>query len=121
MGLRLVARYYDRSEAVVVSATLDAAGIPNWIENFNQIALRPFEEIALHGYRIMVVEQDVGDAVDVIREARRKRSFEGERLSQNSHFVQTALLWLVLAGYLGIGLWLPFRRYKWHDVSETPS
>ena len=82
MGLRLVARFYERSEAVVASAAVDAAGLPNWLENFNQIAVQPFWEIALHGFRLVVVEDDLAAALSVIEEAKQKRSFDGGRLSK---------------------------------------
>ena len=118
MGLRLVARHYDRSEALVASAALDAAGIPNWVEGFNQVAIQPFHEIALQGYRLMVVDHDVADAVAVLREAMRKRSFEGERLSVDYRLGLTMLLWLVPFFFFLVPLYLPMKRHKWHDVSE---
>ena len=120
MGLRLVARYYDRSEAVVASAALDAAGMPNWIESFNQIAVQPFWEIALHGYRLMVVEEELAAALSVIEEARRTRSFEGERLSKHHLTLVTFVLFFATGFWFADTLFLPLQRHKWHDVSETP-
>ncbi len=122
MGLRLVARYYDRMEAVVVSAALDAAGIPNWLENYNQIWIQPFHDIALHGFRLMVVDEDLAAALATIKEARRTRSFEGERLSKDHRLATTLLVfaatWFIPWYLFGIGIpyWFPLPRYKWIDV-----
>lgn len=118
MGLRLVAHYYDRVEALVVSSALDAAGVPNFVENFNQMAVKPFEEVALGGYRLMVCEQDLQYALDVLAEARAKRSFEGERLSTYSAFDLSMLLIIVLTilTSIPIGIFIPFRWHKWHSV-----
>ena len=125
MGLRLVASYYDRMEAVVVSAALDAAGIPNWLEGFNQIWIQPFSDIALHGFRLVVVEEDLADAIATIGEARRKRSFEGERMSKDHGLARTLLVWgvtwLLPAYWFGFGfpIWLPLPRYKWWPVTSA--
>jgi hypothetical protein len=118
MGLRLVAHYYDRMEALIVSATLDAAGVPNFVENYNQVALKPFEEIALGGYRLMVCEQDLDIALNIIGEARTKRSFEGERLSTYSAFDLSMLIILVLSIFAPVGpvMFFPIRWHKWHRV-----
>lgn len=109
MGLRLLAHYYDRNEALIVSALLDSAGVANWVENQGYISLHPFNEIALGGYRVRVPEEELAKALNVIDEARKKRSFEGERLSQHVYLTPFLLLWL-FAGYP-----LPLRTSKWHD------
>ena len=61
----------------------------------------------------MVCEQDLDFALDVIREARAKRLFEGERLSQRA-YIALSLLLLVFCG-----LFLPFRTSTWRDVGEN--
>ncbi|MFZ2030406.1 MAG: hypothetical protein WAU68_08880 [Vitreimonas sp.] len=118
MGLRPVAHYYDRVEALVVSSALDAAGVPNFVENFNQVAVKPFEEIALGGYRLMVCEQDLQYALEVIDEARAKPSFEGERLSTYSALELSLLLMLALSivTSIPIAMFIPFRWHRWHPV-----
>lgn len=108
MGLRLLAHYFDRNEALIVSGVLDAAGVTNFLHNSAQISIYPFHEIAYGGYRIVVCEEELLDALNVIDEARRKRSFEGERLVQRAYIVPS----LVLLALFGIVL--PFRTSKWH-------
>jgi hypothetical protein len=113
MGLRLVAHHYNRNEALIVSGVLDAAGIANFLENAAQNSVQPFYEIALGGYRLLVCEQDLADALAIIDEARRKRSFEGERLSQRTYIMVSLLL------FMFCGWFLPFRTSTWHEVEET--
>ena len=110
MGLRLVARYYDRSEAFIALGALEAAGVVAFLENHVQISVVPFEEIARGGYRLMIPDEELNDAIAVLTEAKRKRSFEGERLSQRAYLVPALLLFLL------IGVPLPFRTSKWHEV-----
>lgn len=110
MGLRLVAHYLDRYEAVIVAAALDAAGVPVFVENYHQVSAQPFSEIALGGFRLMVCEQDLGDALAVIGEARRKSSFEGERLSKQALLIPTLALFFLF------GLLMPLRSYRWIEV-----
>ena len=113
MGLALLAHYFDSNEALIVGAALDAAGIPNFIENYRQISIQPFYEIALGGHRLMVCEEDLADAIAVLDEARRKRSFEGERLSQRTYLFVSLLLLLVLFAPM------PIRTSKWRDVNAA--
>jgi hypothetical protein len=52
MGLRLVAKYFDRHEAYVAQATLDAAGVPAFlhgelITNLHPIHLLPLSLLLL--------------------------------------------------------------------------
>lgn len=105
---------------MVASATLDASGVPNWLEGFHQVANQPFHEIALQGYKLMVVEEDTAAAVEVLREAMRTRSFEGERLSIEHRLVATIALWLITGFGFATPLFLPLRRHKWHDVCDEP-
>jgi hypothetical protein len=109
MGLRLLAHYYDRSEALVASAALDAAGIPTFVENHEQNANLPFEQIALGGFRLMVCEQDIADALSVLGDARGAPLLEGERLSQRTYWLPSLMLVLLM------GVPLPFRTSRWHE------
>lgn len=127
MGLRLVAHYYDRVEALIVSATLDAAGVPNWVENYLQNAVQPFYEIGLGGFRVMVCEQDVINALDVLSEARAMPISEGGRLVSRP-ILWEPTIWLFpvlllvrdwwgfawIAGFV-VGLLMPVRRREWRD------
>ena len=110
MGLRLVAVFYDRSEAMVAAGALDASGIPTFVQNYWHNSVRPFGEIALGGYRMMVCEEDLAGALAVIEEARAKRSFEGERLTTHA-LIEVSLLLFVLSGVL-----IPFRWHRWRDA-----
>jgi hypothetical protein len=112
MGLRLVAHYYDRNEALIVSAAVDAAGIPNFLENAEQNSVQPFYQVALGGFRLMVCEQDLHDALAIIEEARRNPVREGERLSQRTYPLSSLMLFLV------IGVPLPFRTSTWRDHQD---
>ncbi len=114
MGLRLVAHYYDRDEALIVRSVLDAAGLVAFVENEQQIAIDPFRSIALGGYRIVVPEAELALALDVIAEARRDRSYEGERLSKH-HMIVPHLLATLLLGWFWIWCF-PLRRYAWRKA-----
>lgn len=85
MGLRLLARYYERNEAYVALGALEAAGVVAFIENPAQVSVAPLEEIARGGYRLMAPDEELEVAIAVLEEARRNRSFEGERLSQRTY------------------------------------
>jgi hypothetical protein len=117
MGLRLVAHYYDRNEALIAISALDAAGLAGFLINTAQISVQPFHEVALGGFRLMVVEEELDDAVGVLREARKNPLLTGERLSKNHRtgaFVALHLSqFLLLGGFLLI--W-PLRTYRWHEV-----
>ncbi len=113
MGLELLARFYDRNEALIAAGALEAAGIAVFVDNAALMSIKPLHEIAYGGYRLMVPAQELSAAIAVIEEARRKRSFEGERLSQRTYLGVSFLL-LAL-----IGCFLPFRTSKWHDVSDA--
>lgn len=110
MAMRLLAHYFDRNEALIVSGVLDAAGVPNFL-NSPALGILPLHDIALGGHRIMVPADEVENAIAVLEEAWRTRSFEGERLSQRSYFAMSFLIYFLM------GVPLPFRTSQWHDVS----
>lgn len=110
MGLRLLAHFYERNEALIARGALDAAGVFVLIENHALNSIQPFHEIALGGYRLLVPEEELAAAIAILEEARRSRSFEGERLSQRT-FIALSLFLL-----FAIGTFLPFRTSKWHDA-----
>ncbi len=111
MGLRLLAHFYERNEALIALGALEATGLVAFLENQAQISVTPFEEIARGGYRLMVPEQEFDAAIAVIDESRRKRSFEGERLSQRTYIALSLLLLLT------VFMFMPLRTSKWHDVT----
>lgn len=112
MGLRLVAHYYQRNEALIAFGALEAAGVVAFLENQAQNSVLPFEEIARGGYRLMCPEQESNLAVAILEESRRKRSFGGERLSQRTYLA------LSLLRMAALGMFMPFRTSRWHDVSD---
>jgi hypothetical protein len=110
MGLRLVAHFYERNEALIALGVLEAAGLVVFLENEAQNSVMPLEEIARGGYRLMAPKEEVEAAAAILEEARRTRSFEGERLSQRTYIALSLLL-------LGAtGTFLPFRTSEWHEV-----
>jgi hypothetical protein len=113
MGLRLLAHYYERNEAYIALGALEAAGAVAFLENAAQSSVTPFQEIARGGYRLMVPEQELDMAIAVLAEARRHRSFEGERLSQRTCIAFSLLLLIFVTG-----TFMPFRTSKWHEVHD---
>jgi hypothetical protein len=114
MGLRVIARLSDRSEALVMSSCLDAAGLPHWVFGAELININPFHEIAYHGYRIVACEDDLEVALAVLTEARAKPLLDGERLSKQ-HIIVPHMLLTFLLGWLWVWA-IPLRRYAWHRV-----
>jgi hypothetical protein len=114
MELRIVARLYDRSETLVMSSCLDAAGVPHWVFGAELININPFHEIAYDGYRIVVNEGELETALAVIAEARINPLLEGERLSKQ-HIIVPHLLLTLLLGWVWVWA-IPLRRYVWHTV-----
>lgn len=119
MGLRLVAHYFERIEALIVSATLDAAGIPNWVHAYQLICVQPFYTFPLGGYRVLVVEDDLGDAVSVLHEARANPLTDGERFESGGNFVDRVMS--LLLGWLAGGAPAPIRWSRWIDQPSNDS
>lgn len=113
MGMVLLARFYERNEALIVAGALEAAGVVVFVENGRQVELQPFHEIALGGYRLMVPEEELGQALAVIDEARRSPIIEGGTLSQRT-YIFGSLLILVLFGFF-----VPLRTSTWRDADEA--
>lgn len=113
MGLRLLAHFLERNEAYIVGGALEAAGIVCFIDTAT-LSILPYHELAFGGHRVLVREEDLERALAVIDEARRKRSFEGERLSQRTYMSLSVL------AYLAVGLIMPLRTTTWHDVTIDP-
>ncbi len=110
MALRLLARFYDRNEALIARGVLEAAGVYAVLFHQEQNSIQPLHEIALGGCQLMVVEEELEVAIAVLSEARVKRSFEGERLSQRTYIALSLLLLAFM------GTFLPFRTSVWHNV-----
>lgn len=121
MGLRLVAHYLDRSEAVVVSSVLDAAGVPNFIENFQQVWVHPLEEIAMGGFRLMVRKEDLSVALEILREARANPAPCEEVLTVRHFPLTFAIFHMAQLMLVGLFLWVPMRQYLWRSRAEPGS
>jgi hypothetical protein len=80
MGLRLVAHYYDRVEALIAFSAIDAAGVPVFLESSALLAVDIGYIGAVGGYRVVVCEPDLAAAVAVLDEARAAPILEGEVL-----------------------------------------
>lgn len=109
MGLRLLAHFYERNEALIVAGALESAGLVVFVENARQMGVQPFYEIALGGYRLMVPEEELGPALAVIEEARRNPVREGGKLTQRTYILLSLALTLLTM------VVLPFRTSKWHE------
>lgn len=97
MGLRVVARMYDRSEALVMSTCLETAGVPHWTYGYELICINPFNEISYDGFKIVVCDEDIESALRVLQEARSRPLFDGERLSTHTLMIPSLLAFSPLA------------------------
>ena len=111
MGLRLVAHFYDLGEALVAAAALEHAGVFCIVDNYNQLGVAPFRAVAYGGYRLLVVEQELADAVDILRDAMRNPLKEGERLHKQDFFIASLIATLL------IGVPTPLRLYRWQSAA----
>ncbi|PZO56231.1 MAG: hypothetical protein DCF16_00635 [Alphaproteobacteria bacterium] len=113
MGLRLVARLYDRSEALVMSSCLDAAGVPHFLFGAEMININPLHEIVYDGYKIIVCDDDLASSLAVLAEAQ-ARPAECDEVLTTRHFPVTFAVFH-LAQFLLVGLifWIPMRRHSW--------
>lgn len=108
MGLRVVARLFDQSEALVIGSCLDAAGVPHWIYGAPQCRVDPFSEIAYDGYKIVVCDEDLEAACSVIDEARANAGLEGEALVVRPRALLSLFLFFVFPGVVA-----PLKRRQW--------
>jgi hypothetical protein len=100
MGLRLVAHYYDRIDALIAFSVVDAAGIPVFLESQALLTVDPAYACAIGGFRLVVCEQDVEAAVAALLEARDSPLREGEALKTEFDLLNGVLSFAVglLAG-----------------------
>jgi|CXWL01.1.fsa_nt_gi hypothetical protein len=114
MGLRIVARLYDQSEALVMSSALEAAGVPHWLYGAPQCRVDPYSEIAYDGYKIVVCEEELDSAIAVISEALSAPVHEGGRLSTRHLTLASLLLF-----FLFFGVVMPLKIRRWHDEQQA--
>ena len=112
MGVRLAALAFERGEALVISATLDAAGIPNWIYWYNSLWNTPARLLLYDGFQIVVAEESLEEAGAVLKEALENPCADAEMLTVRGDFLDRVLglfLGFVLAG----GSPFALRRREW--------
>ena len=80
MGLRLVAYYFDRTEAFVARSVIEAEGMLAFLHNEDWLRLYPQYVGPFGGYRLMVSDVDLEDAVAILIEAKLNPLRDGERL-----------------------------------------
>lgn len=114
MGIALIAHYYDRTEGLIATSALDAAGVVTFAMSSEIVGVQPFHEIAYGGYRIYACDEDVAAAVTVLTEARAKPLFGDERLSTHHLLIPSLLITCLF------GAPMPLRRHRWHDVTADP-
>ena len=79
------------------------------LQNYEWLSVMPYHTGPLGGYRLLVSEYDIEDAVRALRHP--EPAQEGERLEVSIR-VGDRLLSLVL-GVLAGGAPIPFRRFRW--------
>jgi hypothetical protein len=113
MGLRLLVSYYDYNEAVIARAALDHAGIFAFVANEDLLRIAPYYNLAVGGFRLLVCEPDLEDAVSVLRDAVANPLEEGERLIVRADFIDRVMSFLW--GWFSGGTPTPMREYVWAE------
>jgi len=111
MGLRLVAQYYDPVDAMVARGAVEAAGMLAILQNYEWLSVQPQYVGPLGGYRLVVSEFDLADAVSLLSEVAPVDSREGERLEVTGDVLDRvlSLLFSIFAG----GAPLSVRQRRW--------
>ena len=117
MGLRALAYYLDRHEAVVAQSVLVGAGMLAIIRNEDMLRVLPYYTLALGGHCLLVSELDLDDAIAVLQEARANPLREGEQIVIEGDYLDRVLSFAV--GWLAGGVAMPIRRRGWRDA-EAP-
>lgn len=111
MGLRLVAHYYDRSEAFVARSVIEAQGMLAILHNEDWLRMQPYYLGPLGGYRLVVSDIDLDDAVSLLREAQLNPILEGERLELDGNLVERVLG--LMLGWFSGGVPTSLRQSRW--------
>ena len=117
MGVRLAALAFERGEALVIGATLDAAGIPNWIYWYNSLWNVPAQLLIYDGFQIVVAEESLEEARAVLKEALENPCTDTETLNVRGDFLDRVLgffLGFVFAG----GSPFALRRREWRPSPQ---
>lgn len=114
MGLQLVAHYYEPVEALIARSVIEAAGMLVIVQNHQWLSVMPYHVGALGGYRLVVSEFDVEDAVAVLREAKANPLMDGEVYESKADFRDR--LFSFIFGWFAGGSPMPMRSGRWIDA-----
>jgi hypothetical protein len=117
MGLRLVAHYYERSEAYVARSLLEGTGMLVILHNDGWIRTLPYLVGALGGYRLMVPDFELEDAVTLLTEAKLNPLQEGEWLEVRGGWWDRIMSFLV--GYAIRGVPVSIRETRWVPFDQA--
>jgi hypothetical protein len=117
MGVRLAAVVFDRSEALVISAALDAAGIANWIYWYNTNCNSPAQILVYDGFQVVVAEQSLEEAAAVLDEARANPCADTEVLAVRGN-VFDRIAGFVFGFLLLGGAPMPLRETSWQPAPQ---
>ena len=118
MGLRLVAHYFERSEAFVARSVIEASGFFAVLHNDDLIRLFPKYVGPFGGYRLMVSELDLEAAVALLEEAGLHPLLEGERLESSGGVLDRLMSFFI--GYAIGGVPVSIRETRWAQSDERP-
>jgi hypothetical protein len=113
MGLRIIARLYDRSEALVMSSCLEAAGVPHWVFGAEIVNINPLHEIVYDGYKLLVQEEHLAPALEILAEAVANPTPCDEQLQIKLYPATFTMFHIVQLALVGILFWVPMRGYRW--------
>jgi hypothetical protein len=111
MGLRALAYYLDRGEALVAQSVLRDAGILAIIRHEDLLRALPYYTLAFGGHCMLVSELELEDAIAVLLEAKANPLEEGETLVMRGDFLDRVMSFAV--GYLAGGAPVAIRRRTW--------
>lgn len=111
MGLRLVAHYYDPVEATVARSAVEAAGMLAILQNYEWLSVQPHYVGPLGGYRLVVSELDLADAVSLLSDIKPVDAREGERLKVAGDFLDR--VWGIALSWLAGGAPMALRQRRW--------
>src|SRR5262245_36081087 len=119
MGLRTAAYFLERTEAVVARSALEGAGLLAFIGGEDWRAMVPYHTLALGGYRLLVCDEDMEEAIEILRAARTSAVADGEELVVTADLLDYALSLPV--GLLAGGAPAPVRRRVWRNGADEAS
>jgi hypothetical protein len=113
MGLRALAYYLERTEAVIAQSVLADAGMLAIIRNEDMLRALPYYTLAFGGYCLLVSEIDLEDAAAVLRDAVANPLNEGETLVVSGDLLDRVLS--PLLGWLAGGAPVALRAMEWRE------